>query len=449
MFKCLSKKRGRLLIFIILGTIALAAVCEYRIMKSNKILSRISIQGRDMSAKTIEETENLLVPIFQEAISRQITIKHGERKWAFLAEEMGLQSALEDTVREAWSVGRRGYFWQRWAERVTAWRHSKQVPLLFHQDDDELKKVILQIARTIDIEPQNAVINITAENKIQVEPGIEGQKVDVNETFAALAETLKSPEQSTVELKVALIKPEITTGDVEEWKITGVIASFSTNFDPGKEGRSSNIKIAAKELDRVLVMGREVFSFNEVVGPRTKEAGYQESLVIENNEFTPGLGGGVCQVSTTLYNAVLKANFSIIERIPHSLPVTYTPPGMDATVAYDWADLKFLNDLSTPVLLHTEYKPGNINIIIFGPAEKVPQVNVFSRVVKETEPEEDIIEDPSVPPGTQVVEKQGHKGMEVEVIREVMEENQVVFREVISRDIYKAVKSVVRVAPKS
>lgn len=449
MFKGLSKKRGRVLIFIIVGIIALAAVCEHRIMKSNKIFSGISIQGRDMSRKTIEETEKILVPIFQEAISRQITIKHGEMKWAFLAKEIGLQSALEDTVREAWLVGRRGYFWQRWAERIAVNRHSKQLPLLFHRDDNELKKLIREIADAVDAEPKNAVINITSDNKIQIEPSIEGQKVDVNGTILALTEMLKSPEQSIVELKVASEKPELTTGDVEKWEITGILASYSTNFDPGKESRSSNIKIAAKELDRVLVMGREVFSFNEVVGPRTKEAGYQESLVIENNEFTPGIGGGVCQVSTTLYNAVLKANFTIVERIPHSLPVTYSPPGMDATVSYDWADFKFLNDLRTPVLLHTEYKPGNIKIIIFGSTEKAPRVNVFSQIVKEIEPEEEFIEDPSVPPGTKVVEKQGQKGMEVEVVREVMEGNRVIVREVISRDTYKPVKSVIRIAPNS
>ncbi|MGI6065443.1 MAG: VanW family protein [Bacillota bacterium] len=449
MLKGLGEKKGRLLISIVLGIVVLAAVCEYRIMNDNRLFSGVSIQGRDMSAKTTGETEKLLVPIFNEALSRHITVKHGEMKWVFLAKEMGLQAAPEETIRQAWLVGRQGFFWQRWVERLAVRRHRKQVPLIFHQDDEELKKVILQIAATVDTEPQNALLNITRDNKIRIEPSIEGQKVDVNETFSALAETLKSPEQSTVELKVVAIKPEFTTEDVEEWEITGVIASFFTNFDPGKESRSSNIKIAAHKLDRVLVMGREVFSFNDVVGPRTKEAGYQESLVIENNEFTPGVGGGVCQVSTTLYNAVLRANFSIVERIPHSLPVPYASPGMDATVAYDWADFKFLNDLRTPVLLHTEYKPGSIKIIIFGPEGKVPRVNVFSQVVKETEPEEEIIEDPSVPMGTQIVEKQGQKGMEVEVIREVIEENQVVFREVISRDTYKPVKSVIRVAPKS
>ena len=131
------------------------------------------------------------------------------------------------------------------------------------------------------------------------------------------------------------------------------IAQYSTHFDSTQVNRTENIRLAAKALDGKLLAPGERFSFNGSVGERTNEAGYKEALIIEGNTFIPGLGGGVCQVSSTLYNAVLLAQLEILERHRHTLPITYVPPGQDATVAYPVLDFKFRNSTDAYLLIRS------------------------------------------------------------------------------------------------
>jgi len=136
------------------------------------------------------------------------------------------------------------------------------------------------------------------------------------------------------------------------------IAQYSTHFDSTQVNRTENIRLAAKTLDGKLLASGERFSFNESVGERTAEAGYKEAMVIVGDAFTPGLGGGVCQVSSTLYNAVILANLEVLERHRHSLPVDYVPSGQDATVAFPVLDFKFRNTTDTYLLIRS-FVEGN------------------------------------------------------------------------------------------
>ncbi|TGE34931.1 vancomycin resistance protein [Desulfosporosinus fructosivorans] len=141
-------------------------------------------------------------------------------------------------------------------------------------------------------------------------------------------------------------------------KEPGPIAQYSTRFDSTQVNRTENIRLAAKALDGKLLAPGERFSFNNSVGERIAEAGYKEALIIEGNTFTPGLGGGVCQVSSTLYNVVLLADLEILERHSHSLPVNYVPPGRDATVSFPILDFKFKNSTDAHLLIRS-FVDGN------------------------------------------------------------------------------------------
>ncbi|MHB8072805.1 cell wall-binding repeat-containing protein [Desulfosporosinus fructosivorans] len=141
-------------------------------------------------------------------------------------------------------------------------------------------------------------------------------------------------------------------------KEPGPIAQYSTRFDSTQVNRTENIRLAAKALDGKLLAPGERFSFNNSVGERIAEAGYKEALIIEGNTFTPGLGGGVCQVSSTLYNVVLLADLEILERHSHSLPVNYVPPGRDATVSFPILDFKFKNSTDAYLLIRS-FVDGN------------------------------------------------------------------------------------------
>jgi len=153
--------------------------------------------------------------------------------------------------------------------------------------------------------------------------------------------------------------------------ISGLLSDYTTSFDPNQKERTLNIKLAAKAIDGMLLKPGEVFSFNHTVGPRTVVAGYQVAMIIEGNEFVPGLGGGVCQVSSTLYNAVRLASpsLSVIERSRHSLPVTYVPPGQDATVVYPNLDFKIRNDSDGYLLIRSCVNRNTLNFSIYGKAK--------------------------------------------------------------------------------
>ncbi|HWQ43108.1 MAG TPA: cell wall-binding repeat-containing protein [Desulfosporosinus sp.] len=144
-----------------------------------------------------------------------------------------------------------------------------------------------------------------------------------------------------------------------------LIGQYSTEFDSTLVNRTENVHLAAMALDGKLLAPGERFSFNDSVGERTNEAGYKEALIIEGNTFTPGLGGGVCQVSSTLYNAVMLAKLEIIERHPHSLPVSYVPSGQDATVAYPVLDFKFRNSTNAYFLIRSLIEGNTLTMQLF------------------------------------------------------------------------------------
>jgi vancomycin resistance protein YoaR len=444
----LSKMKKRtifwgLLIFVVIFALA---VCEYLVMMSQALLPGIYIDRIDMGHMQLNQVEKKLIPLYQNALDREIEIKGGGKRWFFSPAQLGVKADMEGTIQTAWEVGRQGPLWKKWSVRWETKKKSYHVPLAFHVDEKILVNTIKEMAQTIDQEPKNAGIIINDNNQPTIQPGENGHKVNIDESVHALQEVLQSRDEVQCDIIIDVVKPDITDQEVASWEINGVVASFETFFNPAKEDRSENIKTAARALDHILVMPQEVFSFNEVVGPRTTEAGYKESLVIENNEFTPGIGGGVCQVSTTLYNTILLANLPILERHPHSLPISYVPPGMDAMVSYNWADLTFLNDRQKPVLIHTEYQRGKLKIMIFGTVEEFPKVKLSSKVVKYLEAEKEIIKDPSLAPGQTLVVEKGQRGMIVEVYREFVSEGNTESLELISRDKYKPQKAVIRVS---
>jgi len=158
----------------------------------------------------------------------------------------------------------------------------------------------------------------------------------------------------------------LSTETLETLAFDGVIGEFSTNFVVHEKNRSFNLNIAAKALDQKIIRPGDVFSFNDTVGPRTSERGYKEARIIINNQYVLGTGGGVCQVSSTLYNALLLADLPVEERTPHQVPVVYVPLGQDATVYYPNVDLKFKNNTESLIYIRTSVQAGILDVKIYG-----------------------------------------------------------------------------------
>lgn len=183
-----------------------------------------------------------------------------------------------------------------------------------------------------------------------------------------LKEQLQSLSIGTEKIEMPI---EVTEPNIKEEEITSLdknlIGQFTTRFNPHVTGRAHNIYLSAKEINNVILGPGDTFSFNLVVGERTKERGYKEAMEIVNKEFVLGIGGGICQTSSTLFNAVDEANLQMIERYTHSRNVGYVAPGRDATVSWGGPDFRFSNPHPFPIIIrsHVDLNSGSITISVY------------------------------------------------------------------------------------
>ena len=161
--------------------------------------------------------------------------------------------------------------------------------------------------------------------------------------------------------------PKLSTLDAEMLGLRREIVSFTTYFSEANQARVNNIRQVASILDGMIVRPGATFSFNESVGPRTKAAGFDEAPVIRDGVLTPGVGGGICQVSTTLFNAAFFAGLPVVERRPHSFYIDHYPVGRDATVSYGAVDLKFRNDSDKVILISVQATDRSVRVSLAAP----------------------------------------------------------------------------------
>ncbi len=189
-----------------------------------------------------------------------------------------------------------------------------------------------------------------------------GVACDYQALFREVSRALSS-NQERVTLQTREVTPEVTEKDLRER--TQLLSEFTTYFDGGNEPRVNNIRLSASRIAGTVLQSGEEFSFNQTVGLRTAENGYESATVIQNGVFTDGIGGGVCQTSTTLFNAALLAGMEITESRNHSLSISYVPPSLDAMVS-EYSDFKFKNPSPQPVYLTAEVEGEGITFRFYG-----------------------------------------------------------------------------------
>jgi vancomycin resistance protein YoaR len=220
-------------------------------------------------------------------------------------------------------------------------------------------------------------------------------------------------------------------------RIADVMSTFTTRFSTRQRTRCANIRLATSLIDGRVLMPGERFSFNDIVGRRTAKSGFQLAGVYRNGRHDVDIGGGICQVSTTLYNAALLSNLKVLRRSNHSMPVPYVPVGRDATVDYGSADLVFENSYDHPIAISAEYRPGAVTFRVLGVRDPDLEVRLIVTGQSSWSRGTKTIADPSVPPGrTKVVEK-GSAGHRATTYRVVIRNGVEVKRENLGTSIYR------------
>ena len=195
---------------------------------------------------------------------------------------------------------------------------------------------------------------------------------------------LENKEEFIIPLKV--IEPSIKISDLGNEAFPNQLATFTTYYGTGDSGRCYNIYLAAKSITETVVMPGETFSYNDLIGECSTRTGYKESTIYLNGKLAKGIGGGICQVSTTLYNAVLGANLEIVERRNHSLSVTYVPLGHDAMVSIGSSDFKFKNNRNYPIKVIATTGTGSVTCQIYGLKNQTEyDVKLDTKVISKTD----------------------------------------------------------------
>ena len=250
-----------------------------------------------------------------------------------------------------------------------------------------------------------------------------------------------------VELRTTITKPKLTTQKAREMGIKQRLARYTTTYAPGNASRVNNIHLLGDALDGKLVAPGETFSFNGAIGQRTAAKGYQEANAIVNGKLVPQLGGGICQVGTTIFNAVYESGLPVVDRRNHSFYISHYPKGRDATVSWGGPDFKFKNTTDNWVLISVSYTSSSITIAVYGTDpgyEVVSEVGEW-RNVKPYPTEK--IKDPKMVVGSRVVEDPGVDGKSITVKR-IVSKNGKIIRTDRFVSVYKPKAEVVRVGTK-
>lgn len=408
-------------------------------------LDGVLIHGYDVGGLTMEEAKNLLGPKIEELMEQKIILQTPDNSSIRLTSysKMGLEINFEEVLREGMKIGRRGSVIESWWEKLIVKWKKHNLPLEVSLNKEVAKKKIVSLTGDLIKEPKNAKLTVN-KDKVIIEPDYTGLAINVEGMLLDLEKRLSLQGPITIKIIIEEVEAETTEDDLRKLRIEKLLGEYTTWFNPRKKNRTENIKMAAEAINNYILPPNEEFSFNKIVGPRTKETGYNEAPIILNNKFVPGVGGGVCQVSSTLYNALLRSNLTITERHPHSLPIRYVPKGMDAAVVYGFKDLKFINNTGGHILIKAYSGQGSLTIKLFGPAREDYKIEVLSIVEKTIFPETKYVKRPDIVAGQVVVEQQGEVGYVVRVERIIKDKNNnILVHEILTRDYYPPVEKII------
>lgn len=300
---------------------------------------------------------------------------------------------------------------------------------------------IEKIREEIYKEPQNAYYE---ENPFKLYKEING--VDLKMSIEEASKILEEEKEEYI-IPLNVIKPKITTEQLKyENFFPEQISKYLTRYDESNINRSTNIKLASEKINGTILMPGETFSYNKTVGKRTQQAGYKEAGVYMNGKVVDGIGGGICQVSSTLYNAVLEANLEIVSRKNHHFITSYVPVSKDATVSYGTIDFQFKNTRNYPIKINCKSQNGICEISIYGIKEETEYEVIIEEKTTEVIPYQTrYIKTSNLEKGAENEIQKGVNGYKSEAYKILKLNGQVVSKTLISKDSYNPLERVIEV----
>ncbi len=416
----------------------------------------VVVGGIPIGGMTINEALGLLDDYEQSLQKRTITInantETGDNKqWA--VSELGYKAEFKG-VKEALLKLRDGRIWERAEYR---YRFPKSYSLSQSWERDTFDSAVRKQWGWIEKnEPKDASRTITDKDEVLYVPHVDGYRIQLESLSEKVngwvwidEQELTKPIERTFadELPITAIHPKVTLAALKEEGIDRKIVEFSTDFKTSAEGRAHNVTITAEMLNDTHLAPGDVFDYDKLITATEKEHTYREAPVILNGKLVPGIGGGICQVSSTLYNAILRAGLEIVERRNHSIPVAYLPLGQDATYSGGAINFRFKNTTGKHLIIRTEVKDRTVTIKLFGTMDESLRYDVESVTTDTLSPK--IVEtvNASLPTGKQVVVDSGKQGYVVDTFRILYKNGKETSREKVSHDTYRAQPTIIERGP--
>ncbi|MEG0874969.1 MAG: VanW family protein [Clostridiales bacterium] len=422
---------------------------DYYLTNDKEVAENVWFMNSNLSNSSPDEAKKAIDAEFDNMLNRHIILTYGESNWDYTAAALGLQKNTDEVFKDAYSLTRSGNIINRYQERLRLWQDKTYIDTKIVVDTTLVDPILAAIAQQIGVPAENARFTLNDNGEMIIVPSVDGVALDSETTKTAILNALSDSAINSVAITADIYAhPERTTEDLQAMNINGVLSTFTTKYNSGQGDRSANLSQASQYLDMTIVDAGATFSFNKTVGERTTARGFRSALVIDSGVYTPGLGGGVCQVSTTLYGALLRApKIEITQRKNHTLPCAYVPPSQDAMVAWGSSDLCFKNNYPTPIVIHASCGGGAITMTVFGDTAYKQEVELTSDLVRYIPFTTETTTDPGLASGETKVVSSGGRGLESYLYRKVYENGAEVLSETVNHDKYSAQKRVVSVGP--
>lgn len=407
------------------------------------------VNAGGMTTQEAEKALNAQIEKYQQAkVTVTLDGKTAETTLADLKLETGGTDRL---LKKAMNYGKVGNIWKRYIDIRKIKKGKKVFQPTYTVDVDKVDDFIESKCEEMQIRATDATLSVSGE-KVTIADEIEGTIID-NKTFVTkLKSTLNSDwhgKDVSVKLTTTVDKPEVTAENLTEVK--DVLGSYSTDVG-GTTNRKKNVKNSAEQVSGTLILPGEEVSVNEQTLPHTKENGYFEANAYENGEIVQSLAGGICQMCTTVYNAVLYAELDVTQRQPHSMIVSYVDPSRDAAIAGDYKDLKFVNNTETPIYIYCSYVDDVLTVKIYGKETRPENREIkLKSVTKETKDPGDpkYVANPDERIGSYYVSTSAHKGVEAELWKYVYIDGKEESKEQVNSSSYAASGATISVGVKS
>lgn len=394
----------------------------------------VKIEDIDVSNLSKEDALKEVKSVTDEMIKNKVVnFAYEDITVPVLLRDFGYKLNLEDAINKAYSYGRSDNLFYNYIDIIKGYIFKKNFVAKADIDDSKREEVILNIGNKIFKKPVDAYPIINEDGSVTIKDSKIGRYMDINEAKDLI--NLDILHEDKIELPVYKTEPKIYSNYYDG--IDKKLGDFETDYSSSVKNRKENIRLAASKFNNMKLNPGDEISFNDVVGEISEKTGFKSATVIVGGEYESGIGGGICQVSTTLYNSLILSDLEITERHNHSRPIHYVDLGTDAAVARGYKDLKFKNNTNNPILILSEANGEKLNFKVLGNgSDRDYEVKIIPQLLGTVSPGVNTIYSDALPDGESTVRESGARGYSYKTYKEIIKNGEVVDKKEISKSYY-------------